>query len=485
MNKSYQSSKSIDYLLIAKGFAEPPITCVRMASLALVPGIIAAIVAFLRSPQQALLNVYLPVLLMVPEYYRWTVPLLPKLTPSHSAIMGIIVIAVVRKKLKWRFSLTDALVIAMVVGISISEYTNTGYKEAQNLTFDMLAWLLFPYLATKIFVEPLGLRVIFARRIAILMFAVSMVSLYEFRLGRTLFRVPFDPFFAGQGSGWVTTFRWGFARIAGPYGHAILAGVVMIIGYRIQKWLEWGGHWERSFKRFPGLPWSKAKIISYGIIAGSVMTMCRGPWMGGGVAALVIGVGRSRNRKLAIRIALAGLLLIGVPAAVSFYSYISVGRAHATSVSQETAAYRKELMDKYTDIAMEHSVLGWGRNTWPKVAGMESIDNYYLQLTLMHGVTATSLLLAIIVTMMVRLGRRGARSGYRTDEANLAFTLLSCYAAIAFSIATVYMGNQLLPLFAVLTGWSEGFLTAPARQTVKAGAATAPLMPLRFQRVVT
>lgn len=461
-----------------------------MTALALVPGLIAAIVALLRSPERAFLSVYLPVLLLVPEYYRWSVPLLPKMTPSHSAIVAIIVVAIIRKKLKWRLSVTDVLVMALVAGISVSEYTNTGYKEAQNLTFDMLAWILFPYLATRIFVEPLGLRIEFAKRVSFLIFIVSAISIYEFRFGRTPFRMPFDPFFGGQGSGWVTTFRYGFARIAGPYGHAIIAGVILLVGYRIQKWLEWSGHWEPHFRRLPKLRWSKARIITAGIFFGSVMTMCRGPWMGGMAAALVIGVARSRNRKLAIRIALAGMILIGIPAAMAFMSYISVGRAHATSVSQETAAYRKELVDKYADIAMRKSVLGWGRNTWPKVAGMESIDNYYLQLTLMHGLLALSLFVAIIVSMMVRLGRYGARvSPINKENGSLAFTLLSIYTVIAFSIATVYMGNQLLPLFAVITGWSEGLLQSPVQAACPQGARLTPVaIPLghfQFQRVVT
>lgn len=457
-----------------------------MSALALIPGLIALIVGLRRSAQVALLNVYLPVLILMPEYYRWRVPLLPKVTPSHAAIIGVIIVALIRKQLKWRFSFTDVLMIALAAGMSISEYTNAGYKEAQNLTFDMLGWLVLPYLATKALVEPLGLRVLFARRIAFLMFVVSVISLYEFRLGRTLFRLPFDPFFPGQGTGWVTTFRYGFARVAGPYGHAILAGVILLVGYRIQKWLASHDHWEPHFRRFR-FKYSKARVITVGITAGCVMTMCRGPWMGGAVAAIVYGVSRARNRQLAINIALACLVVIGVPAALAFRAYVSVGRAHATSVNQETAAYRKELMDQYTDIALRKSFIGWGRNTWPKVRGMESIDNYYLQLTLMHGLLALSLFVTIIISMMIRLGRFGARLTTLDPEASsLAFTFLSIYALIAFSIATVYLGTQLMPLLAVVTGWSEGLLITPhARADQTTASIRGPSLEFQFGRVVT
>jgi hypothetical protein len=423
---------------------------------------------------------------MVPEYYRWTVPLLPKMTPSHSAIVAIMAVAAIRKRVRWRLSPTDFLMVGLVTCIAISEYTNAGYKEAQNLTFDMLAWLLFPYMAAKMFIEPMGLRLKFARRFVFLIFVVALVSVYEFRLGKTAFRIPLDPFFAGQGSGWVTTFRWGFARIAGPYGHAILAGVIFIIGYRLQRWLQWGGHWESQFKGLPKLPLSKAEIITLGILAGSVMTMCRGPWLGGGLAAIIVAVGRSPSRKIAIRVALAAAIVIGIPAAISFYSYVSVGRMGAKTVAQESAAYRKELVDKYTDIALQKSVFGWGRNTWPKVDGMVSIDNYYLQLTLMHGLTALLLLCAIFVSMMIRLGLRAGRYPLaRSDDATLAFTLLSIYAAVAFSIATVYMGTQLIPVFGLLTGWSEGFLLAPVTHKARSVHAALPVAPFQFQRVVT
>lgn len=457
-----------------------------MNIVALIPGIIAAIVGLRRSAHAAFLNVYLPVLLMIPEYYRWRVPLLPKVTPSHAAILGVFVAALIRKELRWRPSLTDILMMGLVLAMSVSEYSNAGYKEAQNLTFDMLAWLFLPYLATKALVEPNGLRVLFAKRIVFLLFLVSIISVYEFRFGRTAFRMPFDPFFNGQGSGWVTTFRYGFARIAGPYGHAILAGVIMLIGYRIQKWLASNNHWEPHFRRFR-FKYSKARIISVGIIAGSVMTMCRGPWMGGVAAAIVYGVCRARNRKMAVRIAIVCLIVFGIPAVLAFRAYVSVGRAHAKSVNQETAAYRKELMDQYTDIAMQKSVIGWGRNTWPKVRGMESIDNYYLQLTLMHGLLALSLFLAIFVSMMIRLARFGARvSAHDPDGSSLAFTLLSIYALIAFSIATVYLGTQLMPLLAVVTGWAEGVLVTPMRQTSQLNRSVAVAAPLfRFERVVT
>ncbi|MDQ1469016.1 MAG: hypothetical protein QOJ99_496, partial [Bryobacterales bacterium] len=44
---------------------------------------------------------------------------------------------------------------------------------------------------------------------------------------------------------------------------------------------------------------------------------------------------------------------------------------------------------------------------------------------------------------------------------SLGFTLAAIYVGIAVTIATVYMGLTVTPLFALLTGWSEGYLVCP------------------------
>lgn len=456
-----------------------------MEILALIPGLIAAWYAFGKSPEASFLGVYLPVLLLLPEYYRWMAPGLPDPTFSQAAIVPIAAALLVRRSGRWAFSTGDVLVFGLAACVAYSEYRNAGYKEAQNLMFDMLAWLVLPYIVTKSLIEPLGLRIRFAKRLTFLLFVVSVISLYEFRVGATPYRLFLDRFFPWQGAGWVTTFRYGFARVAGPYGHAILAGIILVIGYRLQRWLEWSGHWEPTFKYFPKLPLNKARIITLGILGGVVMTMVRGPWIGAILAAGVTLIGRAKNRVRAVRIVAAAIVLIGLPAGYVLFSYASVGRENAKTPSQESAAYRKELIDKYVAIAMEKSTWGWGRNTWPKVEGMPSIDNYYLLLALMHGLLAVGFLVATFLVMMTRLFLRGMSLPPPLPRgSSLAFTLLGVYAAIGFSIATVFMGTQVIPLFAVITGWTEGYLLWGADGEAPA-VAVGQAMPFRFERVVT
>ena len=454
-----------------------------MQWLAILPGIWAAIVAFSESPQQALLNVYIPVLLCLPDYYRWIVPGIPKPSFSHAAILPIAAAFLLTGRLKWRFSLGDFLVVGFAFLVGYSEYTNNGYKEAQNLMFEMLCLVVLPYILTKGLVEPNGLRVAFAKRLVFCLFIVSVVSVYEFKFASTPWRIALDRFFPGQGDGWVTTFRWGFARVAGPYGHAILAGTILIIGFRIHRWLEWSGQWEPRFKNL-SLPWPKAPVITLGLVAGILMTMVRGPWIGGVLAAGVTMIGRATDRWLAISVVGGVLLVVGVPVGIGFYRYAAVGRANAMTVGQESAAYRKELIDKYVSVALERTSLGWGRNTWPKVDGMPSIDNYYLLLAIMHGIPAMACLLGIILVTPLRLFLFEMKeSPSQPRGASLGFTLMAIYVAIGWTIATVYLGAQLMPLLFVITGWAEGYLLSGRRSLMTAPArAFVPLF--RFQRTI-
>ncbi|MBK1699975.1 O-antigen ligase family protein [Thiococcus pfennigii] len=461
-----------------------------LAIIALIPGVVALWLGFTRSPHTAFLMAYLPAMLLLPEYYRWNAPGLPDPTFGQAAIVGVSIAFFARGAPGYRFTPMDLLVFGFALAASLSEFLASGYKDAQNLMFNMLTWVVLPYILAKSLVEPAGLRVRFAKQIVLLLFAIAVVSVYEFRFGATPWRLILDRFFPWQGLGWVTTFRWGFARVAGPYGHAILAGILMVVAYRIQRWLEWSGAWGPKPRLLRWQPLSPAQIITLGLLGGVVMTMVRGPWIGAILAALVVAVGRSPRRQVAIGIVLGLLVFVGIPAVIWFLDYVSVGRVGAQTVAQESAAYRWELLTEYAGVAAERLWLGWGLNDWPKVPGMPSIDNYYLLLLLMHGVIALGCLLGIFVTMLFRLIRRGLREPLAIPRgSSLAFTLASIYVAIGFSIATVFLGLQAIPVFFLITGWAEGYLNGPAGEEPAAVGDTATAEPAagpyRFREVMT
>ena len=127
---------------------------------------------------------------------------------------------------------------------------------------------------------------------------------------------------------------------------------------------------------------------------------------------------------------------------------------------------------------------GYGRNTWPHHAGAPSIDNYYLLLLLMHGVVAVGLLLTIMITMIYRLIRAEMQMPIAYPlGGSLGFTLAGIFVVYAVTIATVYMGLQAIPLFAILTGWSEAYLIH-GRSQEKAACSLVVATPYQFRRAV-
>jgi hypothetical protein len=456
---------------------------IPMYPLVFLAPLVSAWVALRFTPMRALLAVYLPLLLLVPESFRATLQGIPKMNFNQAAIVPVVLVALLRYGRNWRPSVTDVAVFALAVLIALSEFLAAGYKEAQNLMFAMLASMAGPYLAARLLLDGRDRDVAFARRFVILMFAVVIVGAYEFRFGVNPFLRYLGNLFPGQGLGWVTTFRHGFARVAGPYSHAILAGIMVVMAYRLQRWLQWGRHWEPRFSLLPALPWSKAAVISLVLAVGAAMTIARGPILGALLGATVIMIGSSRRRRQLLPAAILAFVVLAPLGYLALMAYLDIEPGAAMTMSQESALYRKVMIERYIDIAIEHTALGWGRNTWPKLPGMASIDNYFLLLSLMHGLLATGLLLFLFLWQGVRLFRRGMVEPH--DSNSLALTFAGILLAVFVTLGTVYLGEQVMPMLFVIHGWSEAYLPrAPLRRAAPARAATvgAPMPRLRVIR---
>jgi hypothetical protein len=441
--------------------------------LALFPGFCALALLFFRAPALVFLDVYFPSVFLLPDYYRWVVSGLPDPSFHHTVILPIVAVFLATNLLRWRPSLLDVLVIGFASSVSYSEYLNVGYAEAQNLLFDQLCGVVFVYILAKGLIEPNELRVVAAKRLTFLLCFVAVSSMYEFKMAWNPYAGLLAPYFPGQ-LNWVTTFRWGYARVAGPYGHAILAGVIFAVGYRLQRWLEWRGYWETP---------RKARVLSLGLAAGVFMSMCRGPWFGAACGAVVMLIVHARSRKRAVALLLAVMILVGAPVVLAMKGYLSVKRARALSAAQETIAYRRELIEKYVEIMLKKSAWGWGHNTWPRIPTMDSIDNQYLLLPLQHGFVSLGFFLAILFWTSARLCWRGVHAPPGSEESELALTFFASYIVIVATLTTVYLGAQTVQLFFLLTGWSEGLLLRMRGRAALAARESGPLFS--FQRVMT
>src|SRR5271170_2334345 len=271
-----------------------------------IPGLVALIVCIRRGPEQALLDVYLPVLLLLPVR-SW--PISGQFSFTDTTILPIAAFLLFRSKLKWQWNITDFLVIAYIAITVVAEGMNKGYKEgSQNLALQELTSILLPYLVAKHMFQHPHFAVDFAKRIAVLLTIVSIVSVYEFRMGSNLFTHFFERIFPHARN--VGIIRWGFMRIQGPYGHAIALGWMMAFGFRIARYLEWNGVWS---DRMRFLPISKIRFCEIWIAAGSIMSLSVGPWIGAACGAVVVSVFRARNRTRALVVLVLLIAFVGAP----------------------------------------------------------------------------------------------------------------------------------------------------------------------------
>jgi hypothetical protein len=452
------------------------------------PAIIAYRMAMKSSPSDAFFRVYIPTLLLLPDYYRVITPGLPDPTFSQGVALVIFIVSMTRGGFKgYRFSHMDIVVLIYAGLVFNSELQASGYSDAQNLMFAMLFSVLTPYLMAKSFIEPFGMRFEFTRRVVACLAVVSIINIWETRFGVNLFRVVLSPFFPGQGEGWLITFRFGMARSAGPYGHALSAGIIMMMGFRLQRWLQFSGAWPDKVKRLGWLPIKFPQLMTLILTGGFFITFAKGSWLAGFLAGFVVAAGRMKQKLLAFMVVLVLLVVVGIPALAVFIDYASVGRANAKDDNQETACYRYELIQLYVDIAMEKEWTGWGLTKWPQVPSAPSIDNHYLLLFLMHGKLAFYCFLYVLIGTMVRLLIYGiGQPPPPSSGGSLAFTQASIYLGYIIAIATVYMGGQTIPMLFLLTGWSESYLKMRGRDYSPSGdvVSVAPPPLFNFLRVV-
>jgi len=441
-----------------------------MVFIALIPGFFSAVVVFFRSPGKALLNVYLPALIVLPQIVA-QLPSFPDFNISAAAIIPIAFFCLITRFNKWKFSIMDVLVLLYIFFCVYSEHINTGTEHldlreelADNLLFSMMTAVAFPYFLAKLLIHSRGVTVVFAKRIVLLMVINLLICAYEWRMVVNLHKFFISKLFPGQIKG-VPSFRYGLVRLEGPFFHPILFGIMIGVVLFFSYWLIKNKFWRKKLTSHPSLlAWLKEVTIFLILFIGLIMTWSRGPLFSTILGALFVGVGfvKRRWKSLFWRVLLLGVLAI---IALEYYQHYSfVGRDHATSEMASSAAYRTELVREYEGYILEKPFFGWGQYSWPKVRELQSIDNQYLWLILKHGFVATGLFVAITCWIMMRLLIKGmyARAN-DTINSSLAFTFFSIYLMMSASLATVYMGGQIEPVFFLLAGWVEGYLLTKSK----------------------
>jgi len=464
----------------------------------LIPALISAYIAFTHSPHRAFLNVFIPVLLFIPPYYVFRIQGLPDPNFYEATIAPIAFVFFLRGMPGWRFSWTDVFVFVFAFSVSFSEYLNFGYKDAQNLMANMVLSVFFPYLLAKSLVEPAGLRIEFAKRIVLVLLIVSVFLVYEnhFRTGYTLWQKALGPFFGG---GWsrAVRFRWGMVRANGPFVHPIQAGIIMVIGFQLQLWLQSNNAWSSQIKGLPKLPvLTVPQIITLVLVAGVFAPLSRAPWLGtilGIITVFFLAYLVGFTQKKAIRYfiicgLLAGTVVLGLGIKTAVEEFASVGSQEAKGQSDErqTIAYRFELYTTYGQIVMERAMWGWGRLGWPKDKIQSSIDNAYLLLALNHGLIAVACLFALFLSMGIRLFIHIIHHpAAQPPKAALDITLLSLLLIEIFCLATVSLNSTNMTLLFVLFGWMDGYLLNRRPEIgIQQAVSNHKKLPFQFRRVM-
>ena len=451
------------------------------------PALAALIVCLLQGPKQALLNVYLPALLLLPHSFVW--PISGQLPFSDPAIFVITLFFLFQPQGEWRWSIIDFLVVAYVVITVVSCGINSGYKLGQNQALKEFCSLLLPYYIAKQTMGREQFAIEVGKRIVAILVIVAILSVYEFRMGRDLFLWPFSGIFPSPG----TEFRAGLMRIQGPFGHPMTAGFMMAVGYPVAAWLSWKGIWREKLvvglgrTASVGLPISKINFCKLWILAGLAMTISYGDWIGAVGGMLLLLICRARNRKLALGLVILCAIVIGPPVASSFRAYMSVDPATVidSDKTQADVAYRNILLQIYIPVVKERPSWGWGE--FPVLRGMYSIDNGYLWTALVYGLYALALWVAILLVTATHLCALGLRLPRAHPAASTAFTLTAIYVIFAFcnTEGALMSGAQIVRCLFLFTGWSVALLKSNIDDAVKVrDSAALPPRRFAFRRVM-
>ncbi len=439
------------------------------------------LVGFLRwGVQRTFLNVCLPVLLLLPTYFFWKMNGVPGLDFSLAVLLplGVGLFAANLHK-GWKFGRTDLWMLLYVISSTVADLRIGETSLAKYRLFDVILAAVIPYMAGKLLIEQLGARRETAQRIILVLCLCCVAAAPEFVLKLNLFERIGMHLFPGQWPGWWTQIRWGFGRVAGPFGTAEVFGMILILGVLFLLWLRMPGQAAAELETAAQNGWLASKkgcgLALLLLAATLLMTQSRGPWLGALLAVPIALVGRARRVGRAALLLAVVYVCIAVPAYIAGNHYTSGTRQDYGS-EKETAQYRRELIVNYLPLAERGGVWGWG-TFHPVVNGQPSIDNEFLRVFLVQGYAGLLAYVLLMVESGYALVRVGLSSAFEEDR-RFCFTMLGILAGWAVTLFTVYMGGQSYELFFLLVGWAQAVprVRVEAPRAVQA-AASQPLAP--------
>ncbi|MDG4560528.1 MAG: hypothetical protein P9E88_04465 [Candidatus Competibacter sp.] len=407
----------------------------------------------------------------------------------QAAILPMLFVLFRDKLSQMKIGRMEALLAVYVVVRVFCDFLSRGYSDAQNYAFYMLSALIGPYLLGRYVISNRRMDIETARMFVLMFLLFFPMFVYEIKAWVSPIFKLFSPFFPNAGSG--LSIRWGLARTAGTFEHPILACIMIIAVYRLHRWLCWLGVWDQPQSGLLGfiqrlgkwLPITFKYQISIALILMALMTISRGPWIGGFAGAALAAVGNFKNRKLWLIIVVSGFLTGVVVGQLALDAYITPKEGEVLSGEAQTMLYRKVMIDQYKAFLMDKVWTGWGLTTVPEIKGMESVDNAFFLMALQHGVIASGLFITILLYAIISQIKFGLRAP--AGQPPIGFTFAGVYLMCFISFATVYMGAQTEPMIFLLLGWGESIKNRREVLEPSTGTVSGPSAPaLPFRRVI-
>lgn len=441
-----------------------------------------------RGLEAAFLNVWLAFFLLMPFMFWVNIPGLPDPNFMQAALLPILFVLLRERLAQLKFGAMEFLLLAYVLLRVGADYLSRGYSDAQNYAFYMLTSLIGCYLMGRYLINSRRMDIETARRFVLLMLILFPTFLYEAKFWVSPVYQVFGPLFPNSFSS--VSIRWGIARTAGTFEHPILACIMIVVVYRMHRWLSWQGVWKQAQtgwlawlqKQSQRVPISFQHQISVVLVVMALMTISRGPWIGAFAGAILASVGNAKDRKKWLIIVLLLFVVGGVAGQLALDAYITPREGEILSGEAQTMAYRKEMIDQYKGFLMEKLWTGWGLTTVPTIRGMESIDNAFFLMALQHGVLA----LAVFVIMFLYAISSQVMFGLKAPagEPPIGFTFAGIYLMCFIAFSTVYMGAQTEPMLFLLLGWGESIKNRPPSETSVSGADAPPPVKPPFRRLL-
>jgi hypothetical protein len=390
----------------------------------------------------------------------------------QAAILPILYVLIRDYKDRFKFGRLEILLTAYVIIRVFNDFLGRGYSDAQNYLFYLLSTLIGPYMIGKYLIDSRRMDIATAKILVLFFILMFPLLVYEAKFWVSPTYKIFSGFFPNAYSH--VSIRWGMARTAGTFEHPILACIMIITVYRLHRWLCWIGEWDKpqigildtldKVTRFVPIPFKYR--ISIALILMALMTISRGPWIGGLAGAALTTIGNFKNKKLWLGVLACGFVVGGLVGKIAIEAYTTPTEGEALSYEAQTMLYRSVMLNKYNGFLEEKYFTGWGLTTVPKVRGMESVDNAFFLMALQHGIFAPACFVIIFIYAMISQIKFGLKTP--VGQIPIGFTFSGIYLVCFISFSTVYMGSQTEPMLFLLLGWGESIKNRPFEVTENA-----------------